>query len=38
MLIAAEATIRPFDAPYSDLRAQMLIDFRDYVRVLDNEF
>ena len=38
MLIAAETTIRPLDAPYSYLRAQTLINFRDYVWVLDNEF
>lgn len=38
VLIAAEATIRPLDTPYSYLRAQMLIDFRNYVWVFNNEF
>lgn len=37
MLIAIEATVCPLDTPYSDLRAQMLIDFGNYLWVFDDE-
>ena len=37
VLVAAKASVRSLDAPYSYLRAQMLINFRNYVRVLNNK-